>query len=81
MGLAEGPHAGGLPPQNAFEHWPRVKALFAATFATRTRDEWMAVFGGTDACVAPVLTREEYLAYGHTVARGNLIPRAGSEGA
>lgn len=78
--LVQGMGLKDLPPQNASEHWPKMKALFAERFATRTRDEWMAVFGGTDACVSPVLTREEYLAHEHTLARGNLIPRAGGEG-
>ena len=33
-----------------------LRALFAAAFAARTRAEWPAVFAGSDACVAPVLS-------------------------
>ena len=33
-----------------------MKERFAAVFQTKTRDEWTAIFDGTDACVAPVLS-------------------------
>ena len=33
-----------------------MKERFAAVFKTKTRDEWSAIFDGTDACVAPVLS-------------------------
>ena len=39
--------------------WPAQTDVFAARFATRSRDAWMEVFEGTDACVAPVLDFEE----------------------
>jgi alpha-methylacyl-CoA racemase len=35
--------------------WPRLRALIAERLASRTRDEWLSLFDGTDACVAPVL--------------------------
>jgi len=35
--------------------WPTTRSLFAGRFAQRTRDEWKAVFDGTDACVTPVV--------------------------
>ena len=31
----------------------------------RTRDEWTAIFDGSDACAAPVLTTEEAAAHPH----------------
>ena len=34
---------------------PVLREPFTAAFATRTRDEWAAVFGDTEACVTPVL--------------------------
>ncbi|KAH9901935.1 alpha-methylacyl-CoA racemase [Xylariomycetidae sp. FL2044] len=40
-------------------HWPELRRLFAAAFASRTRDEWESVFDGQDACVTPVLTYAE----------------------
>lgn len=35
--------------------WVEMKALFEKVFKSRTRDEWEAVFDGTDACCTPVL--------------------------
>jgi alpha-methylacyl-CoA racemase len=45
--------------QLAFAQWPRQRELIATTIAQRTRDEWSAIFGGRDACVAAVLTPNE----------------------
>jgi len=39
--------------------WPRLKDYLERGFKTRTRDEWGAVFMGTDACAVPILTPEE----------------------
>ncbi|MGL5819109.1 MAG: CoA transferase, partial [Phycicoccus sp.] len=50
--------------------WPAHREALAAAFATRTRDEWVAVFEGTDACVAPVLTLGEAPRHPHLAARG-----------
>ena len=50
--------------------WPVLTTRLAAIFATRTRDEWAAMFDGTDACVAPVLNPEEALAHPMNAARG-----------
>ena len=46
-------------------------------FRTRTRDEWAAVFEGTDACVAPVLGLTEAPQHPHNVARGVFVERGG----
>lgn len=62
LGLA----AEELPRQMDRSAWPATKELFAALFATRTRDEWTAVFAERDACVTPVLTMGE--APGHAQA-------------
>ncbi len=58
-----------LPDRGVPANWPALRALFAGTFARRTRDEWWAVFRGTDACVAPVLNWPEALADEHNVER------------
>ena len=50
--------------------WPAAKQRWAALFATRTRDEWAAVFEGTEACVAPVLDWDEAAGHPHLAARG-----------
>jgi alpha-methylacyl-CoA racemase len=62
-----------LPDQNDRARWPEMKERFAAIFATRTRDEWCAVFDGTDACVAPVLELDEVGDHPHNRARHLLI--------
>jgi isopenicillin-N epimerase len=50
-------------------HWPEHKQRVAVAVAQRTRDEWVAVFDGVDACVAPVLDPVEAIAHPHNVAR------------
>lgn len=49
--------------------WPRLRETLAATFKTRTRDEWCRVLEGTDACFAPVLTMAEAPTHPHAAAR------------
>lgn len=39
--------------------WPALSARLEVVFVARTRLEWQAVFDGSDACVAPVLTPEQ----------------------
>ena len=48
-----------------------------ALFATRTRDEWMAVFAGHDVCLTPVNTPAEALRDPHAVARGTVRQEPG----
>jgi alpha-methylacyl-CoA racemase len=50
-------------------NWPERSKKFAAIFAKKTRDEWCAIFEGTDACVAPVLTLEEARRHPHMKER------------
>lgn len=52
-------------------------AEVGAVVATRTLDEWMAVFDEVDACVAPVLTLAESLAHPNAAARGMVVEVAG----
>ncbi len=58
-----------LPEQNNTQAWPEIKARFAQVFKTKTRDEWMALFEGTDACVAPVLDLAEAAQHPHNKHR------------
>jgi alpha-methylacyl-CoA racemase len=53
--------------------WPELHARLEGLFATRTRDEWMAVFAGVDACVAPVLSLAEAPEHPHALARGSYV--------
>jgi alpha-methylacyl-CoA racemase len=57
--------------------WPAQKARLAEIFRTRTRDEWSAVFAGTDACVAPVLDPVEAPAHPHHAGRATFVDRGG----
>lgn len=41
---------------------PKIRAALTSAFASRTREEWLAVFDGVDACVAPVNTIPEVAA-------------------
>lgn len=59
-----------LPSQHDRRHWPAMRERFAALFRTRTRDEWTAVFEGSDACFAPVLDLEEAGAHPVAADRG-----------
>ncbi len=49
--------------------WPALRQRLAAVFATRTQAQWTAVFDGTDACVAPVLSLSEAAAHPHLASR------------
>lgn len=57
--------------------WPALRERLAAGFAERPRDEWAAVFAGTDACVTPVLGLAEASAHPHLAERGTLIEADG----
>jgi alpha-methylacyl-CoA racemase len=69
--------AAELPEQLDRSRWPELKARFAGIFATRTRDEWAAVFDGTDACVTPVLAFGEVPGHPGVAARGTVVSRDG----
>ena len=53
--------------------WPELRAILTSTFASRTRDEWVAAFADTEACVTPVLTFDEAAAHPHLRERGTLV--------
>ncbi|TFV71315.1 CoA transferase [Blastococcus sp. CT_GayMR19] len=62
-----------LPPREDPRQWPALRDRFTQAFASRTRAEWWAVFAGTDACVAPVLSLVEATADPHNVDRGVFV--------
>ena len=62
-----------LPAQYDRDGWPTLRTRFTEAFASRTRDEWAAVFDGTDACVTPVLAFGEVAAHPHIAARDTVI--------
>src|SRR3954449_7207838 len=57
--------------------WPALRGLLADTFRRRTRDEWAALFEGTDACVEPVLSYAEAPQHPHLAARGTYVEHHG----
>lgn len=67
----------GIPaeeaPQFDLAGWPALHARFESLFATRDRDEWAAHFGGTDACVTPVLSLGEAPLHPHNLARRTFV--------
>ncbi|MFI9154933.1 CaiB/BaiF CoA transferase family protein [Streptomyces sp. NPDC053367] len=71
----------GLPelaPAHAdLTRWGELREAVAARFRTRTRDEWTAVFEGSDACVAPVLSLREAPHHPHLAARGTFTDHGG----
>jgi alpha-methylacyl-CoA racemase len=70
---------GQLPGgQHETERWPEQRRIIAERIATRTRDEWAAVFAGTDACVTPVLGLTEAAQHPHMAARGTFSAPGGS---
>ncbi|WP_037573769.1 CaiB/BaiF CoA transferase family protein [Phaeacidiphilus oryzae] len=68
--LGLGPDA---PGQHDHSRWPELRERIAARFGTRTREEWSAVFEGTDACVAPVLRLRQAAGHPHMAARGTYL--------
>ncbi len=69
--------ADDLPDQMDRDAWPAMKERLAGLFRARTRDDWVAAFAGTDACVAPVLTMEEAARHPHLEARGTVVEAGG----
>jgi alpha-methylacyl-CoA racemase len=62
-----------LPGQWDRAGWPVLRKRLTDVFASRSRDEWIAVFEETDACVAPVLSFTEVPTHPHIAARGTVI--------
>ncbi|MDP7705980.1 MULTISPECIES: CaiB/BaiF CoA-transferase family protein [unclassified Mycobacterium] len=68
-----------VPAQLDAGSFPRMRELFTEKFASRTRDEWTAVFAGTDACVTPVLNWAEAACDAHLTGRSTVITAHGVE--
>jgi alpha-methylacyl-CoA racemase len=63
--------------QNDEATWPALREKLAATFRTRTRDEWTRLLSGADACFAPVLSPWEAPGHPHNAARGTFTESYG----
>jgi alpha-methylacyl-CoA racemase len=62
--------AADLAAQNDTAGWPGKRQAYAKLFRQKTRDEWAAIFDGSDACVAPVLDFDEAARHPVNMARG-----------
>ncbi|GAA4284248.1 CaiB/BaiF CoA-transferase family protein [Brevibacterium daeguense] len=49
--------------------WPQIRTAFTEAIASRTRDELVEIFDGTDGCVFPILNFDEAEADAHNQAR------------
>jgi len=67
--LPEVDHGRQLAPSE----WPLLRASLATRILEKTRDEWCAIFAGSDACVAPVLSWTEAKEHPHLRARGTFV--------
>ena len=57
-----------------------LRARLEAAFATRTRDEWLAVLVPADCCVGPVNDLSEAYADPQVAARGMVVPQVLADG-
>ena len=57
-----------------------IRASLASAFATRARDEWVALLAAADTCVSPVLSVEEAAAAAQYVERGAVASATGADG-
>ncbi|MFJ5293626.1 CaiB/BaiF CoA transferase family protein [Streptomyces sp. NPDC088348] len=69
--------AAEAPARKDVARWGGLRETIAARFLTRTRAEWTAVFEGSDACVAPVLSLREAPDHPHLAARGTFTEHSG----
>jgi alpha-methylacyl-CoA racemase len=58
--------------------WPAMAARFTESFKARPLGEWLDVFEGSDACVAPILTMSEASEHPHNQHRSTFLNRDGS---
>ena len=65
------------PIQNDRSTWAERTAQFADIFASQPRDHWAALFEGSDACVAPVLTFSEAPDHPHMASRASFLNSGG----
>ncbi|MFF1692350.1 CaiB/BaiF CoA transferase family protein [Streptomyces sp. NPDC058257] len=69
--------AGQAPARKDLARWDELREAVATRFKERTREEWTAVFEGSDACVAPVLSLSEAPGHPHLAARGTFVDHGG----
>ena len=65
------------PDRYDLAQWPALRRALAERFAEKSQAEWVEIFDGSDACVAPVIPLREAPAHPHNVARGTYVVRDG----
>jgi alpha-methylacyl-CoA racemase len=63
--------------QNDRSTWPETRERIAGAFLERTQAQWTAIFGETDACVAPVMSLHDAAEHPHLKARGTVVVHGG----
>ncbi len=62
-----------IQDQNNPAKWGEIKATMVETFKSKTRDEWVEIFEGSDACVAGILDFKEAVDHPHNKSRETYI--------
>jgi alpha-methylacyl-CoA racemase len=65
------------PERSDPQQWADLRTQLAAAFASKTRAEWIEVFEGSDACVAPVMSLSEVAGHPHMSARSVIVEHEG----
>lgn len=58
-----------VPDQWDRSRWPQLREQFTDAVSRKTREEWIAIFDGIDACFAPVLNLREAPNHPHNMSR------------
>ena len=69
--------AGSAPDRDDPANHAELRRVIGDAVRSRTQAEWMAVFDGSDACVAPVLAMTEAFGHPHLAARETFVERVG----
>jgi alpha-methylacyl-CoA racemase len=65
------------PGQDETDRYDELRQLFTDTFRQRTQAEWVALFEGTDGCVAGVIPVREAAEHPHLKARQTFVDHEG----
>ncbi|WP_151083962.1 CaiB/BaiF CoA transferase family protein [Nocardioides cynanchi] len=66
-----------VPDRNDPAQHDALRRVLTEAVAARTQAEWVEVFDGSDACVAPVVPLSEAFTHPHLAARGTFVDRDG----
>ncbi|MFA6298736.1 MAG: CaiB/BaiF CoA-transferase family protein [Nocardioides sp.] len=65
------------PGQGEPDRYDEMRAVLTERFASKTQAEWVAIFEGTDACVAGIIPVSEAFEHPHLVARETFVEKDG----